>query len=268
MPLLKREQVAGMNIHYMRYSLDTFLDAQMAAGIQSTEFWAGAPHFYLDAKTYANCKDLKKKITRKGLKLKVFTPENCMYQYQFAASKPDFFQKSYEYFSNGLKAAAELECPIMQCNSGWGYMDEDREEAWKRTGEMLSRLTSLAEKEGITLAMESLRPEESNLVITLKDAKRMFDEINHAHFKILIDTTAIGVAGESLQDWFDVFGENIIHAHFIDGNPYGHLIWGDGSRNLEEDLIVLKNNGYTGCLGQEITDERYFLNPAAHDERN
>ncbi|MBY0099222.1 sugar phosphate isomerase/epimerase family protein [Mesobacillus maritimus] len=268
MALIKREQIAGMNIHYMRYTLDYFLDAQVKAGIQSIEFWTGVPHYYLDPITYSDCKILKDKVQSRGLEIKVFTPENCMYQYQFAAVKPEIFEKSLQYFTNGIKATAELGCKVMQCNSGWGYFDEDREEAWKRSNEMLSKLAEVAKAEGVTLALEALRPEESNLVTTAKDTKRMFDEINHPNLKVLIDTTAMGVAGETLQDWFDLFGKDIIHTHFVDGDPYGHLVWGDGKHNLEQFLITLQKNGYTGYLGQEITDSRYFKDPVAHDIRN
>lgn len=268
MGLIKREQIAGMNIHYMNYSLEYFLNAQVRAGIKTIEFWTGVPHYYLDPTVYADCKELKKKINDRGLEVKVFTPENCNYQFQFAASKPLIFEKSFEYFSNGIKAAAELGCKIMQCNSGWGYLDETREEVWKRSVEMLSRLADVARKEGVTLALESLRPEESNLVIRLEDVKRMINEVNHSNLKVLIDTTAMGVAGETLKQWFDAFGKEIIHMHFVDGNPYGHLIWGDGHHNLEEFLTVLKDNNYNGYLGQEITDPKYFKDPMSHDMRN
>lgn len=268
MGLIKREQIAGMNIHYMNYSLEYFLNAQVRAGIKTIEFWTGVPHYYLDPTVYADCKELKRKINDSGLEVKVFTPENCNYQFQFAASKPLIFEKSFKYFSNGIKAAAELGCKIMQCNSGWGYLDETREEAWKRSVEMLSMLADVAQKEGVTLALESLRPEESNLVIRLEDVKRMINEVNHPNLKVLIDTTAMGVAGETLKQWFDAFGKEIIHMHFVDGNPYGHLIWGDGHHNLEEFLTVLKDNNYNGYLGQEITDPKYFKDPMSHDMRN
>ena len=36
--MIKREQIAGMNIHYLFYSLEYFLDAQAAAGIRTIEF--------------------------------------------------------------------------------------------------------------------------------------------------------------------------------------------------------------------------------------
>ncbi len=203
MGLLKREQVAGMNIHYLFYSLDYFLDAQVECGIETIELWGGAPHFYMDTMGYEDCKIIRKKIESRGLKVKVLTPENCTYQYQVAAQTPELFKKSYQYFSNGLRAANELGCKIMQINSGWGYWNEDREEAWKRSREMLSRLSEEAQKLDICLAMESLRPEESQLVVTLKDAKRMFDEVSHPNLKILIDTTAMSVSGETIDEWFE-----------------------------------------------------------------
>lgn len=266
--LINREQIAGMNIHYLFYPLEYFLDIQKEVGIKTIELWAGAPHFYLDTMGYQDCKAVKRKIEDRGLQVKVFTAENCTYQYQVAAQTPELFEKSFQYFSNGLRAAAELGCPIMQINSGWGYWNEEREEAWKRSREMLSRLAEEAVKYDIRLAMESLRPQESQLVITLKDAKRMFDEVNHPNLKILIDTTAMSVAGETIDDWFDVFGDNIIHTHFIDSNPYGHLAWGFGNRSMKEYLEALARHNYTGYLGQELTEFDYFENPAEIDRKN
>ena len=96
----------------------------------------------------------------------------------------NFLKKGFQYFKNGLQVASELGCKIMQTNSGWGYWNEDREEAWKRSREMISKLADEAGKLGICLAMESLRPQESQLVVTLKDAKRMYDEVNSPNLKI------------------------------------------------------------------------------------
>ena len=140
MALLNRKQVCGMNIHYMKYSLDYFLDAQQRAGFKSIELWGGIPHIFMDAVSYEDIKQIASKIHSRDLEVKVFTPENCMYQYQFAASKPVAFQKSMDYFKNGIRIASELGCKIMQCNSGWGYLDETREDAWKRCVDMLQSL--------------------------------------------------------------------------------------------------------------------------------
>ena len=202
------------------------------------------------------------------MQVKILTPENCTYQYQFAAQEPELYEKSFAYFANALKAGEELGIETMAINSGWGYWNEDREEAWKRSREMLSRLADEAAKHNSNLAMESLRPQESQLVVTLADAKRMHDEVNHPNLKVMIDTTAMGVAGETIDEWFDTFGDEIIHMHFIDGNPYGHLIWGDGNHPLGEWIDTVVRRGYKGYFGQEITDFDYFEDPASHDKRN
>lgn len=117
--------------------------------------------------------------------------------------------------------------------------------------------------------MESLRPEESNLVTTVADAKRMIDEVASPYLQPMVDTTAMGVAGESLEDWFAAFGDGAIHEmHFIDGDPYGHLVWGDGKHDMDAFVATLNAHGFDGMLGQEITDGRYYDDPAAADAKN
>ena len=266
--LINREQLAGMNIHYLFYSLEYFLDAQKEAGFKTIELWPGTPHFFLSYIEYSDCKHVRKLLDERDLTVKVITPENCTYQYQFAAQEKEQFEKSMAYFKKALDAGEELGVETMAINSGWGYWNEDREEAWKRSREMISKLADEAGRLGICLAMESLRPQESQLVVTLKDAKRMYDEVNSPNLKILIDTTAMSVQGETIDDWFDVFGDEVIHTHFIDSNPYGHLAWGFGNRSLQEYLEALNRHNYQGCLGQELTEFDYYENPGEIDRKN
>ena len=58
-PKIRREQVAGMNIHYLNYSLDYFLDAQQRLGFKSLELWCGAPHVWLDLMRYYDAKAIR-----------------------------------------------------------------------------------------------------------------------------------------------------------------------------------------------------------------
>ncbi len=77
------------------------------------------------------------------------------------------------------------------------------------------------------MALETLRPEESQIVTTIEDAKKMLHEVNSDFLKPMIDTTAITVAGETLEQWFNTFGTSIVHIHFLDcGKTGGHLAWG------------------------------------------
>ncbi len=267
-PVLRREQVAGMNIHYLNYSLDYFLDAQQRLGFKSLELWCGAPHVWLDHMGYYDAKEIQKKVRDRGLQVQVLTPENCLYPYQVAAKEPEHVERSFGYFKNGIALAEELGCSMMEINSGWGYWNEDREEAWKRSADMLSRLAEVAGHHGVTLVMESLRPEESQIVTNLAQERKMLEEVASPWLKPMADLCAVSVAGETLADWFEAFGGDLKHIHFIDGNPYGHLIWGDGAHHLGQEIAVLNQYGYSGYLGQEITDGRYYDDPAAADFRN
>ncbi len=268
MPSICREQVAGMNIHWMRYSLDAFLEQQERLGFRSIELWCAMPHVWLDHLTCPDAHALRKKIASRNLTVHTLTPENCTSPYQFAVREPAAIDRSYRYFSNGIRLAAELGCQYMEVNSGWGYWDEGREEAWKRSRDMLRRLAEFAESEGIVLTMESLRPEETKLVVTLEDAKRMIAEVDHPCLTPMVDTCAMSVSGETLDQWFEAFGSTIHEMHFVDGCPYGHLVWGDGKHHLGRWIQTLNRYHFEGYLGQEITDPRYYDRPDVADARN
>lgn len=45
---IRRERIAGMNMHYKYRTLDYFFKTQQALGIKNIEFWCASPHFLLD----------------------------------------------------------------------------------------------------------------------------------------------------------------------------------------------------------------------------
>ena len=267
-PTIRREQVDGMNIHWGQWSLDSFLRTQAELGFTGIELWINMPHVYMDQYGYQDAKALRKKIEGYGLTTNVVCPENIESPYQINPTEPFLTEPIFNYFANGIKLGAELGAQYMSVNSGWGNWNEDREEAWKRSREMLSRMADVAQEEGIILTIESLRPQESLLVVTLEDTKRMYDEVNHPNLKVMVDTTAMNVSGETLDQWFETFGDEIRNMHFIDSNPYGHLVWGDGTVRLPDWIEILNKYDYQGFLGQEITDGQYMDDPAAADFRN
>ena len=68
--LINREQLAGMNIHYLFYSLEYFLDAQKEAGFKTIELWPGTPHFFLSYIEYSDCKHVRKLLDERDLTVK------------------------------------------------------------------------------------------------------------------------------------------------------------------------------------------------------
>lgn len=267
-PFIKRAQIANMNIHYKQYSLEYFLDAQQKIGLTSVSLWWGPPHFWLDYMSYSDCKAINCMLRKRNLKCVGFCATASQYRNQYCIYEPEHRERSFRYFANGIKAAAELGCHSFHVNSGWGYKTEQREDAWERAKDMLIRLSNVAQQEGTVLTMECLRPDETELVVTKNDAKCMFDEIHHPAFKIMVDTNPMAVANETIWQWFDTFGGSIQNLHFVDCNPYGHLIWGDGTLPLENILMCLNHNNYTGYLSLEVTDPRYMSDPMLADIQN
>ena len=82
-PTLRREQIAGMNIHYIMWSLDYFLDVQQRLGFESIELWCAEPHVTLDHTGYFEAEVLAKKAADRGLRYRTLCPENVVYPWQY-----------------------------------------------------------------------------------------------------------------------------------------------------------------------------------------
>lgn len=259
---ISKSQVSVMNIQYGYYPLEKFLDDAVKVGVKNVELWGAAPHFYLADMTYAEVCSVRKKIEGRNLSLVCYTPEQCIYPVNLAAESKNQRRRSLKYFEDNLRAAAELGTDRMLVTTGWGYLDDsDRDEAWKYALEGLSSLGDMAEHYGMKLVLEVLRRDESNLVYNLNTLQKMMKELNHPAIGTMIDTIPMALAGERPEDYLRLFGEKLLHVHFIDGAPGGHLAWGDGSLDMKGYLEEFSRYSYKGFLSLEITDGRYRMNP-------
>ncbi len=265
---IKEEQLVAMNQHYKRFSLDYFLDCQEKVGFRNIEFWLGAAHFFIDSKGYEDVRPIRKKIRDRGFRVVSVTTPSMAYQYQYASQEKEILEESFRYFCNGIQVAEELGADRIVINSGWGYLNEDYEEMWKRCRDNIARICDEAAKHNIKCVMESLRDDESNIVNNLQSAKRMYKELDNPNLYMMVDSIATGRAGESLEDWFTAFGGRLIHMHFLDGDPYEHNVWGDGNTPLEKQIETMNRFGYTGYLVQEVADDKYFSDPYRADVKN
>lgn len=254
-----------MNLMYKWHSFAYFLESMERLGFESIALWGGPPHFSCDYISYTDCGKLRREIEKKKLNIRSFLVTSTGYRYQIATEEKEFYEKSFLYFLNGIQACEELGCQYMGCNSGWGYVNRNREEAWKRSREMLSRLADEAQKRKVILTMESLKRIETNLVFTLEDTKRMYEEIHSPAFQIMADTGAIAYQGENLRQWFTTFGSSLKCMHFVDSM---HQAWGDGESDLPEMMDTIMEFSYEGVLALETAGQNYFQNPYLADKKN
>lgn len=176
------------------------------------------------------------------LNVGIFTPECASYQYLICAWDKYAHDRALGYYKQGLHAAGQMGAKYMLTNCCGGDWNEEYERTFERAVNTLRELAPIAADNGVTLAVETVRPEESKVIITLPELKRLIDAVGHPNVKAALDTIAMGVAGESPEEWFRVLGSDIVHTHFVDGRPYGHLVWGDGLYPLDDFIQVLNDN--------------------------
>ncbi|MBS7009539.1 sugar phosphate isomerase/epimerase family protein [Anaerostipes sp.] len=266
MELIGREQPAPMNHIFRFYELRDYLRAAAETGYESIDLWTCGAHYFVDAHTYEETKKLKNMLRDYGLRAVSITPEqSCPKPFHMAAKRPEVRQKTEYYFKHMIQAASELECGRVLITSGWQFFSEEREEALKRSEEMAGELCRFAESYDVCLTMETLSSKSTRLCNTITDLKRMMKAVNSRQFGVTADIHTIHNAGESLQDWFDTFGDRINLVHFMDyrDGVFTHLKWGDGTCDLKETLKLLDRNGYCGPLILEYTDSRYFEDPVS-----
>lgn len=256
---------ANSNQHHQRMSFQSFLDTQQRLNWREFELWCGCPHIALDAMTPQEARQVKHQIDSRNLQVVSLTSPSMGIPYQYADTD---IHGALRYFKRGIDLASYLGAGICTVNSGWGLRGEERASAWARSQTILGTLAEYAHERNVVLALESLRPDESNLVNSLDSAHQMWQEVHHPALQMMVDNIATGAVGESLQDWFDAFGTALVHMHFIDGNPWVHQIWGEGNTSLGAQIDVIRRNHYQGYLVQEIAEERFYDDPGYYDRAN
>lgn len=263
------DRIAGMNSHYRYYTLEDFFRRLEQNGICHAELWTCASHFRLDERGWQDTGPVKALARAYGADIICLTPEqNNPKPYNLAARDPELIQMTRKYFSNAIYAAQELECSMVGVSSGWSFYSEPMEEGWKRSVAMLHALAEEAVGRGVTLVMETLLPRETRLVNTLESQKQMLQEVDSRGLKINLDLGAMAVAGETIQQWFDAFGTDLVHCHFVDGRPAGHLAWGTGERDPGVDLEAFQRSGYAGYFSLELLAADYYEKPWEADAQS
>ncbi|KPV58803.1 endonuclease [Paenibacillus sp. A3] len=261
--------IAGMNITFRHFPFGHFLNGMERAGIGSIELWAGEPHFYVGRNPLSTLRNIRKEVKARKLNVVCYTPEQCVYPYNLAASDPDWRARSVSYFKENLYAAAELEAPMMLVTSGIGDFAVPQADSWKFASDSIAQLTRIAEAEGLFLALEPLTSFETNLIMSLRDVRNMMAEIGSPSLRGMIDTVAMQLAGETPDDYFAAPG-GLPHVHLIDGDGQSdaHLALGDGALNWESYVQSLQKHGYRGCCTLEIMGSRYYANPQEAIEKS
>lgn len=267
MKLLKKTQFAAVNENFKYWPFLYFLDTQKQLGVKSVEIWAGPPHVAANDEWHQPGGMYRELVESRGMEIAA-----CSSEYAFSRQ---YFFCSYDRLAQELALAQyrqiidftnEAGAKILTVNCAGGVRDEDSEKTFGRAAAALKNLGDYAAEKNVTLAVETMPPSGGNITHTLMELQRLVSRVNHPAVKVCLNTESMCCAGETIQQWFDAFGKEIVHIHFTDGKPGGRLAWGDGLLPLEAFLRGIRENGYTGPLG--INTAGYWQDPAAAAARN
>jgi protein FrlC len=260
--------LSAMNCAYRFFGLESFFVGARDAGYEACELWTGPMHYFVDYRGHDSLAEVQALERHYGVRVIGVCPEQTNPKPCNVASRDHRMkERTCSYFRNVIDVACELGAHQVVATSGWGYLDEPREDAWRRSAAMLHRIGSYAERRGMLVAVEALQASESNLARTTTDLARLLEEASSPALKVCLDTGAMWAAGQTIDDYFDAFGADVVHVHFVDCADTTHVAWGDGQRDMASDLARFRERGYEGYLSVETVDPRYLGDPAAADAR-
>jgi sugar phosphate isomerase/epimerase len=155
------------------------------------------------------------------------------------------------------------------------HEDNDTPEAWTDLLTQVEQAVVTAEHHGVVLGVE---PEIGNTINSVDKARRLLDEIQSAHLKIVMDGANIFQRGQLpnmrqvLEEAFELLGSEIALAHAKDlerDGEAGHLAAGRGRLDYPYYLELMKKSGFDGAIilhalkATEARDRLAFVRNAA-----
>lgn len=254
---------AVMTPSYQQYSFDYVLDSLSEIGIKNIDFWGGTPHYcrldYSKKEAERYLKELRKKAQDEGMRFVIYTPETLAYPFSIADPNRRTVERTIDFFRESMDDALTLGTDRLFINTGTGLRDLPAEKSLDICIESMIRICDDAKTKGITMMLEQLQPYESNICYDISGIKKIMDSVDSPNLKICIDLVAMAVAEETIEMYYDTFGEEKIgFIHFSDSH---HEICGTGDLPLKGYIETLEKHDYSSIVDLEINDSIYWFDP-------
>ena len=244
---------------FVRPTLEGTLDAIHQGGLKAVQFnmeSAGQPT--MPARIEANlCDRIRQEMAARHLAMAAVSGT-------FNMIHPDLQerQEGMQRLRVLAAACAPLGTSLITLCTGTcdpGYMwrqhpENDSPEAWTDLIASMTEAALIAQDHNLTLAFE---PEVSNVVDSALKARRLLDEIQSPHLKVVFDGANLYHAGELprmreiLDQAFDLLGPDIVLAHAKDlerDGEAGNMAAGTGVLDYDHYLSRLRAVGFDGAL--------------------
>ncbi len=163
-------------------------------------------------------------------------------------------RRTEEYFRALIRFCGDLGGQVMIIGSpkqrnvqdGW-----DRAETWARTRQTFEACLPLAEACGVYLCIEPLTSEQTNLLTTAAEARKLVEEIGHPHFQTMVDVCSGSTEAKPVAQLLRESAAHLYHVHVNDANKRGP---GFGATDFRSVIGTLAELGYERYLSVEVFD--------------
>jgi protein FrlC len=238
---------------YWHYTLDYGMDSIAAAGFGGIELWGVSPHYcladYSEQERVARRPEILEMMADRGLRMPVYYPEqSSCYPLNIASPNPVIRDKSLHILEESVADAEQFGAKIMITAPGHHFHDDEDPENYTRTVEGLRQLCACAKEHGIILAAEEWPAFMCTYATDLEALRKLKDDVGCGNFGICLNTGEMHEKGESVQEYLDAFGPDLIHVHIADtgSRPVG------SGQDSAADLKTLEDSGYSGLLSLTI----------------
>lgn len=123
-----------------------------------------------------------------------------------------------------------------------------RETAYAQIIKFAKMAAKHAEKHGIIILVEPLRPAECNIIISTLEGKKLVDDVNSPYVKLLFDHYHSQNSNEDISV-FDEVADMVLHTHYA---VKADRSYPEKPCELEKEFIAkLKEHGYDGAISME-----------------
>jgi sugar phosphate isomerase/epimerase len=128
-------------------------------------------------------------------------------------------------------------------NNGW-----TKEKADVQFVELLKKMGPLAQKHGITIALEQLNSSECNYINTITEAATIVRAANHPNIRLLADLYHMAKEGDTPED-LKAAADLLVHVEIAEKK--GRTYPGVAGDDFKPFFRVLRDAGYTGAISIE-----------------
>lgn len=142
-------------------------------------------------------------------------------------------RRGIEVLKRLIDRACQLGSPILGgvLSSAWGRLTGSAPTAdeWKRSVEGLQIAGEYARQMGVKLAIEPVNRYESHLINTVRQGRRLVEEVGNEWVGLLLDTYHMNIEEKDLPEAVRIAGKHLMHLHACEndrGIPgSGHVDW-------------------------------------------